>query len=136
MLAQQNAADQYQDRVVQMKENKGEEKPADWMLHVDARTERGCRETDHGLGNSVHSERSMPEAVLSQAYGHPKQKTGGGISPAQSEIDRYQERQFQDGCRAEIRRQHSLERQGQHGDAKNGAGVDIYEPLYAGRMLD
>src|SRR5579863_3333906 len=106
-----------------MKEDESQKEPANRMVHVYPRAERGRHEADRCFGNSVHSEWRMPKAVLRQPNDHSQQKSRRGISPAQTEVNRYQKRKLQDRRRPKVHWQESLERQRQNDYSYNSTGI-------------
>ena len=92
-------------------ESGGEREPRRGMLRIQPRADGGSEIPDDGFRDSVEPQRNpgAAEAVLQETDDHAQQESGGGIAPAETEINRHEQWQIQDRRLRKMNRKRCLD---------------------------
>src|SRR6266851_3042580 len=126
-LRQQNAARETDQSLMRDEENSGKGEACRGMLSIQACPDRGSEIPDDGFGDAIEPQgnRGAAEAVLEQTDGHAQEKSGGRIAPAETEINRHEQRQIQDSHSGKMNRKRCLDHQRQQGGDDDSAGAKL-----------
>src|ERR1700722_909731 len=127
-MIQQHPLRDHQNRLMKMKEQKYQSKPAHRMLGIDPAPDRRRHVPHDRLRDPVHPDRIVVRQRVLRDANRPAQKhSGDRIPPAEPEINRHQQRQVDQLRPPSVFVQEGLKHQRQQRHSKNRAAVKLVD---------